>query len=140
MSSRCKACVNLIAKLKRSTDPDKYRAYHKEKSKEWYDRTRENNPQKLKNRFDYSLDRRRKSKSFWVQKFGGSCLHCKGIFPDAVYEFHHTDPSSKDKTPAQLFVHKYSIIEKELAKCIMLCANCHRIEHENLKERDANIN
>ena len=67
-------------------------------------------------------DRKRKA----VEQFGGKCLDCQQVFPDCVFEFHHLDPSQKDMSPANASPSKW---EKELTKCVMLCANCHRIRH-----------
>lgn len=76
--------------------------------------------------------RRIKKKQELVKRFGAVCLDCGGKFPDCVYDFHHLDPTKKDYYPAfainQLSFEK---MEKELAKCVMLCANCHRIRHFN---------
>ena len=63
---------------------------------------------------------------------GGKCLDCNGVFPFAVFEFHHLDPSTKDKDPAHLFGDKIKLSDKdfrELDKCVLLCANCHRLRH-----------
>lgn len=72
---------------------------------------------------------RLKAKQEWIEKFGGKCLDCSNKFPICVYEFHHLNPKDKDISPGQLFVMKKSKQESELAKCVMLCANCHRIRH-----------
>lgn len=53
------------------------------------------------------------------------------LFFDCVFEFHHIDDSKKEYTPAKIFMLSRAKIDKELAKCIMLCANCHRIHHMN---------
>lgn len=62
-----------------------------------------------------------------VEFMGGKCTHCGGVFPPCVYDFHHVNPSEKDISPATAF--SWKKLEPELKKCIMLCANCHRIEH-----------
>lgn len=64
-----------------------------------------------------------------VEKFGGCCLHCKGVFPDCVFEFHHLDPSQKDENPSNTMSWSIERMWKELDKCVMLCANCHKIVH-----------
>jgi hypothetical protein len=107
--------------------------YHRRKSREWYERTKAGRPDILKDRHDYVAARRVASKSKFVQEFGGKCAHCGGVFPDCVFEFHHKDGSDKEYGPSHLFHLKEQTIRTELAKCIMLCANCHRMEHERLK-------
>jgi hypothetical protein len=75
---------------------------------------------------------RRAKKTEWVKKFGGACADCKQSYPDCVFDFHHVDPETKDKefeAPAKLFMLSNARIGAELAKCVMLCANCHRQRH-----------
>lgn len=61
---------------------------------------------------------------------GGSCHCCKNSFPNSVYDFHHLIPSEKDFTFGdKTSTVKWNIIEKELEKCILVCANCHRMIH-----------
>lgn len=54
-----------------------------------------------------------------------------------VLDFHHTDKNEKD-IEISLLVRKSSkrLLDKELEKCIVLCANCHRDLH--YKEKLAN--
>lgn len=65
---------------------------------------------------------------------GGKCVDCGYVGNPAVYEFHHLDESGKDREPNQLMGCKWENITKEIDKCVLLCANCHRIRHhENEK-------
>lgn len=65
-----------------------------------------------------------------IKFMGGKCTHCGGVFPDAAFDFHHLDSSEKELHPSDM-IESTSIerLASELAKCILLCANCHRIEH-----------
>lgn len=61
------------------------------------------------------------------------CAKCgeKRIY---VLDFHHIDPSTKDNTITRMST-KYSLdrLKKEIDKCVVLCANCHReFHHLNL--------
>ena len=76
-----------------------------------------------------SRENTRRRKEEWIAKKGGKCEVCDGTFHPSVYEFHHVDPSEKEVSPGQLFCRKEETIAKELKKCILLCANCHRLEH-----------
>lgn len=57
------------------------------------------------------------------------CAKCKD---KRLYllDFHHLDPSIKDDKMARLTT-KYSMnrLANEIAKCVVLCANCHREYH-----------
>ena len=76
----------------------------------------------------YKIYRRKKIREFLVQKLGGKCKMCNGIFPNVAFDFHHLGNKEADISS---MIDKYSEseIEKEADKCILLCANCHRIHH-----------
>ena len=60
------------------------------------------------------------------------CSQC-GIDHPAALSFHHTDPTTKEYTVAAMTsqgLAKATIL-KEIAKCIVLCHNCHAIHHYN---------
>ena len=69
---------------------------------------------------------------FWSKKIkainllGGKCSKCgnDNIF---VLSFHHFD--SKTFAVSQNLNGRWSSIEKEIKKCILLCENCHKEEH-----------
>ena len=60
---------------------------------------------------------------------GGACHDCGLVSKHReVYDFHHVDPSKKDINPTQLRF-SFERMKAELKKCVLLCANCHRIRH-----------
>lgn len=49
-----------------------------------------------------------------------------------ILEFHHKDPKQKESTISSMRRgHTLKSIMKEIEKCSILCANCHREEHYN---------
>lgn len=63
-----------------------------------------------------------------IVAFGSRCAHCGGSFHRAVFDFHHR--GDKLNSPSEMFLGKsLGALAEELAKCILLCANCHRLEH-----------
>jgi hypothetical protein len=63
---------------------------------------------------------------------GGKCKLCGYFKYLAALEFHHLDPSIKEHQIS--YIKKRTseeIIIKELDKCILVCANCHREQHYN---------
>lgn len=74
--------------------------------------------------------RRVKHKLKAIEYLGGKCAHC-GIVSEhrGIYDFHHLDKSEKEADPGSLMHYSWKRIQQELDKCILLCANCHRIEH-----------
>ncbi len=81
--------------------------------------------------------RRRKVKQKAIQYKGGKCKGCgydKIVYPE-VFEFHHRDPSQKEfAISAQGCSRSWDRVKKELDKCDLYCANCHRIHHSNLSD------
>ena len=65
-----------------------------------------------------------------VEYLGGKCVKCGYDANIAALTFHHIEPDNKD---FNISSHKNSKswveISKELDKCIILCANCHNVEH-----------
>jgi hypothetical protein len=65
-----------------------------------------------------------------LQKAGKRCVRC-GIDDPSVLDFHHRDPAEKKFSLGRIqnSVFDLEIVQKEIAKCDLLCANCHRILH-----------
>lgn len=80
------------------------------------------------------LHRLREVKRKLVEFMGGECAHCKNKFPDVAFDFHHLDPTTKEIS-YNLRHRSFESALKEVKKCIMLCSNCHRIEHARLDGR-----
>lgn len=58
------------------------------------------------------------------------CTRCGESFPPSVMDFHHRDPSKKDRAIQRLAnsgTASLARIQLEIDKCDLLCANCHRI-------------
>ena len=64
-----------------------------------------------------------------IAYLGNVCFDCKGLFPQEVYDFHHLDPKEKEISPSKAKFRSWENYKKELDKCVLLCANCHRIRH-----------
>lgn len=65
-----------------------------------------------------------------VELLGGKCLDCNLVTEYyAAYDFHHPDPNVKEGNPAMAFGRKPDAMLKEITKCVLLCATCHRIRH-----------
>jgi hypothetical protein len=59
-----------------------------------------------------------------------SCTKC-GIKHPAVIDFHHVDRDDPNKQKVHKLVcsGRFKAAYKEIEKCMVLCANCHRILH-----------
>jgi hypothetical protein len=63
---------------------------------------------------------------------GSKCVDCGLSYPNthyAVYEFHHLNPEQKEFNWTKMRLRNWDSVKKELDKCDLLCANCHRIRH-----------
>lgn len=78
----------------------------------------------------------RRRKYEWLATKKLKCLRCEESHPGCL-DFHHRDPSEKDVS-ISLVVWRWKLtrLEAEIAKCDVLCANCHRKLH--WEERKAN--
>ena len=73
---------------------------------------------------------RRLIKDKAVREKGGVCNICHQKYPNAVYDFHHLDPNEKDfNLGNKASTVKWDIVKQEIDKCILVCANCHRMIH-----------
>lgn len=61
---------------------------------------------------------------------GNKCMFCGYDKCQEALEFHHIDKDKKEfGLSAQGLTRSWDKIKKELEKCVLLCANCHREEH-----------
>lgn len=58
-----------------------------------------------------------------------SCKICGYNKCTQALEFHHIDPSKKEYKITDVFSYNEDVIIRELEKCIVVCANCHREIH-----------
>ena len=72
---------------------------------------------------------RRTSKVRAIEYKGGKCENCGGVFHYAAFDFHHVNPEEKEINPSAMRHWSWDRQKAELDKCVLLCANCHRIEH-----------
>jgi len=63
-----------------------------------------------------------------ISVFGGECSRCSSSFHRCVFDFHHVGKKDGSITKLISNASPYRIAE-EMEKCILLCANCHRLEH-----------
>lgn len=66
---------------------------------------------------------------------GGKCQVCGYDRCLGALEFHHKDPKTREFAPTdKIYAHPgyWPKVLKELEKCALLCANCHREVHAGL--------
>jgi len=75
--------------------------------------------------------RRFRAKAAAVELLGGKCKKCGWQGNQAAMQFHHKDSTEKDFTIGNVANKSWDSIKDEMKKCILLCANCHAIEHSS---------
>lgn len=92
--------------------------------REWYQKSNHRQQSIDKNRA------RRADNRAWYNalKLTMACMKCGENHPAAL-DLHHRDPALKDRGVSDLMGWSRQRILKELAKCDILCASCHRKLH-----------
>jgi len=71
-----------------------------------------------------------------INLLGGQCSKCLQKFDPVCYDFHHLDPKEKDVTIGENMLISKDRFFAEVKKCILLCSNCHRLTHKELRNAD----
>jgi hypothetical protein len=75
-------------------------------------------------------NRRSEDKRKLVEMFGGKCSSCGFSGHQAAIHFHHVDPSTKKFSIAAFLARtSFESLLAEARKCVLLCGNCHAVEH-----------
>ncbi len=83
----------------------------------------------IEQRREYQRKKRARRKVFLNTLKVNGCSLCEEKHP-ATLDFHHRDPSSKEGTISDLIdTGSDEKFYAEVAKCIIICANCHRKQH-----------
>ena len=81
--------------------------------------------------------RRKKIKLLAIEYKGGKCLICGYNKYVGALDFHHLDEGTKEFGLAVAgLTRSWERTKKELDKCVLLCANCHREVHGGLIKLD----
>ena len=107
-------------------DPETRKRKQAEYSKAYYERNRSKVISKI------NQNKRANRAWFTSYKKTLSCIECGENHP-ATLDFHHVEPR-KSKIKVNELVsdgHTKTRILAEIAKCVVLCANCHRKHHHN---------
>lgn len=104
-------------------DKEVKKAKHKEYSRKHYEKNKEQVKAATKR-----VSKTGKEK--WdLYKSSLRCTKC-GFDHIAALDFHHVNPEDKEHSVSDLVSNKmFTKAYKEIKKCIVFCANCHRIYH-----------
>ena len=93
-----------------------------------------------KTNYEVLKNRRYRIKKLLVEYKGNKCKICGYNKCLSALEFHHLNPETKDFTIA--YNQKYSNLDslkREVDKCILVCANCHREIHAGIIDLDSDV-
>lgn len=82
-----------------------------------------------------SVQRWNAQKQKAVEYKGGKCVYCGYSKCLSALEFHHRDPSEKEFAWDMMRKQAWDKVVTELDKCDLVCANCHREQHEKMRQR-----
>ena len=110
-------------------DPAVRKRKHAKYSRNHYLRNQEDIKQK-------TAEKNADNKVKWQEyKASLKCTKC-GFDHIAALDFHHIDPNEKEHNVNRLVSNKsFAKAYEEIKKCIVLCANCHRIHHHEEKKK-----
>ena len=116
----CRVCASLRVKTRRKTDIS-FVAHCTENMRKWRAANKERDQKNW-------TDLRRRKKE-WLDSQKTPCIKC-GESDIECLDFHHRDHMEKDATVSIAVAH-WSIkrLKTEIAKCDILCSNCHRRLH-----------
>lgn len=105
--------------------PRKDRTKQNEYQRAWYARNKEKaKAQVSANKHKYR-DKWREYKATLI------CINC-GFSHPAALDFHHVIKSPTNRSVNQLLrKDAYKAAHEEIKKCVVLCANCHRVHHHD---------
>lgn len=86
----------------------------------------------MSNKYEYvkkSIEKRRE----WVYELKSNpCTGCGNKYHPCAMHFHHIDSKTKSfEIGKQSYRKSREKIQKEIDKCVLLCANCHSFLHYN---------
>jgi len=100
---------------------------HKEYSRKHYEANKEKT--KLRTR----TTKAKEKKKWYTYKSTLKCANC-GFSHIAAMDFHHEDPRTKLGSVHEFVSNgQFAKAYEEMKKCIVLCANCHRIHHHDIR-------
>lgn len=108
--SQCKSCVNAKNKIA------------------WHDDDRHGKKKRQAERLKVNREITNSAKDV-------PCMDCGVKYPPYVMDFDHRDSTKKEFNVAQIRAGSPDRLHAEIAKCDVVCSNCHRIRtHNRLKE------
>ncbi len=79
--------------------------------------------------------RRKKLREIARESKGNKCIMCGYDKCKRALSFHHIDPDKKEfDLSSRGLTRSWERIEKEIKKCVLVCANCHMEIHDGISQ------
>ena len=122
---------------------ERYLLHRDERIKWNHDHKKEIREYYLKNRDKFLLQvskNKLKITKWYINLKSKPCKDCGKRYPSYVMDFDHTRGKKKFRLAGNIYARSKKDVIKEMAKCDLVCANCHRIrthkrQQEKRKER-----
>lgn len=121
----CRECSRIRMQRKREK-PD-FKAREAAKMRQW----RKDNPIAYKQGYQAEFERK---KQILFDARDGGCISC-GELDQSCLDFHHRDPTTKEGHIGEFRKFGMKRLLAEIAKCDVLCANCHRKHHRDERQQ-----
>ena len=133
LSVYCKACSkDYSARRWKDATPDK-RAAHIARSRQWDE---DNRTRSLEMRNAISKRYATKNRAKLLVLKSNSCMDCGRQYPHYCMDFDHREGVTKTACVSRMVTNKpWHKIASEIAKCDLVCSNCHRIRTHERRQR-----
>jgi len=81
---------------------------------------------------------RERKRSLVRELKSGGCTRCEERDP-ACLDFHHIDPATKLFRISEPLCGREEVVRAEVAKCVLLCSNCHRKQQQKERMKCLNL-
>ena len=104
-----------------------------EHKRAWYHKTKEDRKEV---RSEWKRNSRKSKKLSLLLRRGGECAACKTKSSEDtcyMFDFHHINPTTKLFNLSVTNLHNIATAKTKVEsdKCVILCANCHRLHHHS---------
>lgn len=114
--------------------PHKDKQERKEYMKKWRKQNPNYDKKRYQNNKEYFVENNRankKKKKEWIREYKINHPCACGESDPCCLDFHHRDKEDKEDLISRMIQNNLSLerIESEIAKCVIMCSNCHRKLH-----------
>lgn len=111
---------------------DGYQSRCRECQRAWYKNYYDSSPKEKSRLLEKNDLIRNQIREFTRQARSVPCADCKKVYPYYVMDFDHLDRSTKEFDVARMLnCGSLEKVKAEVAKCEVVCSNCHRIRTFN---------